>query len=66
MFYCAGTDSADSCPRAGPQEKRGLTLYTLASRLQKLKAKLNPLVAACDFIGYLVFPELCDLHVLIF
>jgi hypothetical protein len=32
MFYCAGTDSMDSCPKAEPQEQRDLTLYTLASR----------------------------------
>jgi hypothetical protein len=54
------------CPKAELREQRGLTLYTLASRLQKQKAKLNPLVAACDLIGYFIFPVLCDLHVLIF
>jgi hypothetical protein len=27
--------AADSHPKAEPQEQRGLTLYTLASRLQK-------------------------------
>jgi hypothetical protein len=32
-------------------------------RLQKQKAKLNPLVAACDFICYSIFQVLCDLHV---
>jgi hypothetical protein len=62
-FYCAGTDSADSCPKAKPQEQRGLPLYTLASRLQEQKAKLNPHMAACDFIGYFIFTVLCDLHV---
>jgi hypothetical protein len=25
-FYCASTDPADSCPKAEPWEKRGLTL----------------------------------------
>jgi hypothetical protein len=44
----------DSCPKAEPWEHRSLTLYTLASRLQKQKAKLNPLVATCDFIGYFI------------
>jgi hypothetical protein len=39
--YCAGTDPVDSWPKAKPREQRGLTLYTLASRLQKQKAKLN-------------------------
>jgi hypothetical protein len=54
MFYCASTDPADSCPKAEPWEQRVLTLYTLASRLQKQKAKLNPHMAACDFIGYFI------------
>jgi hypothetical protein len=36
-LYCASTDSADSSPKAEPQEQRGLTLYTLVSRLQKQK-----------------------------
>jgi hypothetical protein len=40
MFYGARTDSADSCPNAESQEQRGLTLYTLASRLQKQKEGL--------------------------
>jgi hypothetical protein len=42
-FYCR--------PKREPQEQRELTLYTLASRLQKQKAKLNPHMTACDFIG---------------
>jgi hypothetical protein len=61
--YCAGTDPENSCPKAEPRGQRGCTLYTLASRLQKQKAKLNPLMAACDFIGYFISPVLCDLHV---
>jgi hypothetical protein len=56
MFYCPNTDSADLCPKAEPQEQRGFTSYTLASRLQKQKAKLNPHMAACDFVGY-SFPQ---------
>jgi hypothetical protein len=64
MFYCAGTDSADSCPKASPKNKGShLTLCTLARRLQKQKTKLNPHMAACDFIGYFITPVLCDLHV---
>jgi hypothetical protein len=50
-FYCADIDPADLCPKREPQEQRELTLYTLASRLQKQKAKLNPHMTACDFIG---------------
>jgi hypothetical protein len=61
-IYCAGTDPVDSCPKAEPGEQRRLTLYTLASRLQKQKAKLNPHMAACDFIGYFISPVLCHLH----
>jgi hypothetical protein len=50
-----------------PREQRGLTLYTLVSRLQKEKAKLTPHTATCDFIGYFIPPVLCDLfNVLIF
>jgi hypothetical protein len=60
-IYCANTDPVDSCPKAEPWEQRGLTLYTLASRLQKQKAKLNPHMATSDFIGYFIFPVLCDL-----
>jgi hypothetical protein len=37
MFYCAGTDSADSCPKAEPRELGGLT-----STLQKQKSKAHP------------------------
>jgi hypothetical protein len=48
MFYCASTDSVDSCPKAEPRDQRGLTLYTLASRLQKQKSKWNPYTVACD------------------
>jgi hypothetical protein len=66
MLYCAGTDSVDLCPKAEPQEQRGLTLYTLASRLQKQKAKLNSYMVVCDFIDYFIPPVLCNLfHVLI-
>jgi hypothetical protein len=61
--YCVGTDPVDSCPKAEPREQRGLTLYTLASRLQKQKAKLNPHMDACDLIGYFISLVLCDLHV---
>jgi hypothetical protein len=60
-FYCAGTDSADSCPKAEPREQRGLTFYTLASRLQEQKAKLNSYVVACDFTDYFIPPVLSDL-----
>jgi hypothetical protein len=53
----------DLCPKAEPGEQRSLTLYTFASRLQKQKTKLKPLVGSCDFIGYFISPVLCDLHV---
>jgi hypothetical protein len=61
MLYFSSTDPVDLCPKAEPGEQRGLTLHTLASRLQKQKAKLNPHTAACDFIGYFISPVLCDL-----
>jgi hypothetical protein len=51
-FYCAGTDSADLSPKTEPQEQRGLTLYTLASRLQKQEARFSPYMVACNSIGY--------------
>jgi hypothetical protein len=49
-----------SCVQRLSPKKKGVSL---ASRLQRQKAKLNPLVAACDFTGYFIFPVLCDLHV---
>jgi hypothetical protein len=52
MFYCASTDSVVLCPNAEPQEQRGLTLNTLASRLQKQKARSNPYLVIFNFIGY--------------
>jgi hypothetical protein len=59
MFYCASTDSVDSCPKAEPRQQRGLTLYTLASRLQKQKARSNPCMVIFNFIGYFTL-VLCD------
>jgi hypothetical protein len=41
------------------QEQRGLTLYTLASRLQKQKARSNPYMVVFNFIGYFTL-VLCD------
>jgi hypothetical protein len=55
--YCADTDRVDLCSKAEPQEQRGLTSYTIASRLQKQKAKLNPHMAARDFYWLLHFPS---------
>jgi hypothetical protein len=52
MFYCASTDPADLCPKAEPREQRGLTLYILASRLQKQKARSNPYMVIYNFIGF--------------
>jgi hypothetical protein len=49
----------DSCPKAEPREQRGLTLYTLASRLQKQKARSNPYMVIFNFIGYFSL-MLCD------
>jgi hypothetical protein len=46
-----------------PVNKGVSALYTLASRLQKQKAKLNPHMATCDFIDYFISPVLCDFHV---
>jgi hypothetical protein len=51
-FYCASTDSVDSCPKAEPQEQRGLTLYTVASRLQKQEARYSLYMVVCSSIGY--------------
>jgi hypothetical protein len=42
-------------------ENKEASLYTLASRLQKQKAKFSPHMALCDFIGYFISPVLCDL-----
>jgi hypothetical protein len=37
--------------RLSPENKGGLTLYTLASRLQKQKARSNPNMVIFNFIG---------------
>jgi hypothetical protein len=50
-FYCASTDSVDSCPKAELRGQRGFTLYALASRLQKEEARFNPFMIACNSIG---------------
>jgi hypothetical protein len=54
--------------KAGPREQRGLTLCTLASKLQKQKARSNPYMVIFNFTGYFTlvlrdFPllVLCDL-----
>jgi hypothetical protein len=41
----------DSGPKAEPQEQRVLPLYTLASRLQKQKARSNLYIVIFKFIG---------------
>jgi hypothetical protein len=68
MFYCASTDSADSSPKAVACELGGLTLYILASRLQRQKARSNPYMVIFNFIVYftlvyVTLPSLvlCDL-----
>jgi hypothetical protein len=48
MFISAGSGSADSHPKAEPREQRGLTLSTLASRLQKQKARFHPYMVTCN------------------
>jgi hypothetical protein len=52
-LLAAGSGSADSHPKAEPQEQKGLALYTLASRLQKQETKFNPYMVLCISIGYL-------------
>jgi hypothetical protein len=52
MFHCAGTDSAESCPKSQPREQSDFTLYTLASRLQKQKARFHPCMVTCNSFGY--------------
>jgi hypothetical protein len=59
MFYCASTEPMDLCPKAERWEQRGLTFYTLASSLQKQKARSNPYVVIFNFIGYFSL-VLCD------
>jgi hypothetical protein len=40
-FYYAGTDLADSSPKAKPQEQRGFTLYTLQAGYRSKKQGLT-------------------------
>jgi hypothetical protein len=42
------------CPKAEPQEQRGLTLYTLVSRLQKQKSKAQP-TCGCMWLHWLSY-----------
>jgi hypothetical protein len=49
----------DSCTKAEPREQMGLTLYTLANRLQKQKSRSNPYMVIFNFIGYFTL-VLCD------
>jgi hypothetical protein len=37
-----------------PQEQKGLMLYTLASTLEKQKARYNPCMVMYKFIGYFI------------
>jgi hypothetical protein len=50
----AQTQQTHSCPKAEPGEQRGFTLYTLASRLQKQKARSNPYMVVFNFTGYFI------------
>jgi hypothetical protein len=43
-----------------PRTKRSHLIY-LCKQVTEEKAKLNPYMAACDFIGYFIPPVLCDL-----
>jgi hypothetical protein len=52
MFYFPGKTQADLYPKAEPREQRGLTLYTLASRLQRQKARSNPYMVIFNSIDY--------------
>jgi hypothetical protein len=54
-FIVPAQTPADLCPKAEPQEQRYLTIYTLASRLQKQKAKLNPHMAVTSLA--ISFPQ---------
>jgi hypothetical protein len=53
------TGPSDCCPEAEPQEQSGLTLYTLASWLQKQKARSNLYMVIFTFIGYFIL-VLCN------
>jgi hypothetical protein len=47
IYYAA----TNLCPKAEPQEQRGLVSYTLECRLQRLEAKFNPY--ACMHLSWL-------------
>jgi hypothetical protein len=47
----AGSDSADSSPKAEPREQRGLSLYTIYSRLWKWGVQPVPYRVTYYFIG---------------
>jgi hypothetical protein len=45
---------------------KGSHLISPYKQVTEAKSKLTSHTAACDFIGYFIFPVLCDLHVSIF
>jgi hypothetical protein len=62
--YCACTDPVDSCPKAVSPQNKGVSSYIpFQAGYRSKKTKLNPHMAACDFISYCISPVLCDLHV---
>jgi hypothetical protein len=53
IYQHVDNGSVDSQPKADPQEQKGLTLYTLASMLQKQNRGLTH-IFACDCTGYFI------------
>jgi hypothetical protein len=54
MFYCASTDSADSCPKA-----EGYHLIYLCKQVTEAKSRSNPYMVIFNFTGYFIL-VLCD------
>jgi hypothetical protein len=54
MFIVPAQTQETHVQRLSPENKGGLTLCTLASRLQKQKARSNPYMVIFSFIGYFI------------
>jgi hypothetical protein len=61
MFIVPAQNQWTRVQRLSPANK-GVSPYVPWQAGDKQKAKLNPHLAACDFIGYFISPVLCDLH----
>jgi hypothetical protein len=51
-FYCAGTDSVDSCPKTEPREQSALPYIPFQAQCRSEKQSLTHIWLSAIFIGY--------------